>query len=59
MTESLRLLGGVLMLAAGVATVITAVFRSLGDNWPLQRHEWWALPGAGVGLIVLGRWLLS
>ena len=59
MTESLRLLGGVLLLAAGVATVITAVFRSLGDNWPLQRHEWWALPVTGVGLITLGRWLLS
>lgn len=59
MTESLRLLGGVLLLAAGVATVITAVFRSLGENWPLERHEWWALPAVGVGLILTGRWLLS
>ena len=47
------------MLVAGVATVITAAFRSLGENWPLQRHEWWLLPVAGVGLILAGRWLLT
>lgn len=58
MAETLLVLGFIFMLA-GVALVIVAVFRALGHAWTLGAYETWVLPTAGIGLILLGRWLIA
>lgn len=50
---------GILLMALGIALVIFAVFRALGHNWALGVHELWVIPTAGLGLILLGRWLIQ
>jgi len=53
-----EVLGFAIMLV-GVALVVTAVIRSLRRDWALGAYEIWALPVAGVCLILLGRWLVQ
>ncbi|HSE10613.1 MAG TPA: hypothetical protein VLB29_18260 [Nocardioidaceae bacterium] len=50
---------GIVLLILGMALVVYAVFRSLGHRWTLGIHELWMIPTAGVGLILLGRWLIQ
>lgn len=50
---------GILLMMTGTALLVVAVFRALGHRWSLGLYEVWALPVAGIGLILLGRWLLS
>lgn len=57
MQNSVPVVGTVLMVL-GVALVLTAVFRTMNHQWGLGFHELWALPTAGAGLILLGRWLV-
>lgn len=57
-SSSLVLLGIVLMVL-GIGFVVAAVFRSLGHTWNLGLYELWILPTAGLGLILLGRWLIQ
>lgn len=57
--ENGRLALGIILMVVGVALVIVAVFRALGQNWSLGKYEMWLLPFAGVGLILLGRWLIQ
>lgn len=58
MADVSPVLGFALMLA-GVSLVIVAVFRALGHSWTLGTYETWVLPAAGIGLILLGRWLIA
>ncbi len=50
---------GVGFMVLGVALVTVAVFRALGHTWTLGFYEMWAIPAAGIGLILLGRWLVA
>lgn len=50
---------GVVLMVAGVALIMVAVFRSLGHEWTLGAYEIWAIPTAGLGLILLGRWMIA
>jgi hypothetical protein len=50
---------GMLLLVLGMALVVFAVFRAMGHSWTLGIHELWVLPTAGLGLILLGRWLIQ
>jgi len=50
---------GIVLMLLGIALVVFAVFRALGHNWSLGIHELWVLPTAGLGLILLGRWLIQ
>lgn len=59
MAESFRVPAGIALAFVGVLIIITAIFRALGDNWPLVGHERWAVPAVGLGLFALGEWLLS
>ena len=54
-----ELIFGILLMLAGVGLIITAVFRALGHAWNFGLYELWALPAAGVCLILLGRWLMG
>jgi hypothetical protein len=53
-SESWRMLSAAVILLAGVILVISTVFRALGENWPLGRHQWWVLPLLGISLILAG-----
>jgi hypothetical protein len=50
---------GSALLLLGVVLILTAIIRSLRREWGLGSLEIWALPVAGVFLIVLGRWLVQ
>ena len=50
---------GMLLLLLGIAFIVVAVFRALGHVWSLGVYELWVLPAAGVGLILLGRWMIQ
>jgi hypothetical protein len=50
---------GVVFLFLGMACVVVAVFRALGRVWTLGVYELWVLPTAGLGLLLLGRWLIQ
>ncbi len=50
---------GIVLMLTGVALVTVAVFRALGHTWTLGLYEMWVLPTAGLGLILLGRWLVA
>lgn len=50
---------GIILMVAGVALVIVAVFRALGRSWGLGWYELWLLPVVGVALVLLGRWLIQ
>lgn len=58
MENSASLLGVGLMIL-GMALVVVAVFRALLHNWSLGLYELWVIPTAGLGLILLGRWLIQ
>jgi len=53
------LLLGIVLMVTGVALLTVAVFRALGHNWGLGVYEIWVIPTAGVGLILLGRWVIA
>ncbi|HEU4515463.1 MAG TPA: hypothetical protein VFR87_20315 [Nocardioidaceae bacterium] len=57
--ENSALVLGVVLMLTGVALVTVAVFRALGHAWTLGLYEMWVLPTAGLGLILLGRWLIA
>ncbi len=57
--DSSALVLGIVLMLTGVALVIIAVFRALGHTWTLGLYEMWVLPTAGLGLILLGRWLVA
>ena len=57
--ENSALVLGIVLMVVGVVLVTVAVFRALGHNWALGIHELWVLPTAGLGLILLGRWLIQ
>jgi hypothetical protein len=59
MDNTAALVLGIALMGLGVCFVMVAVFRSLGHSWTLGLHELWALPTAGLGLILLGRWLIQ
>lgn len=50
---------GVFLLLLGIALIVVAVFRALGHAWSLGAYELWVLPAAGVGLVLLGRWMIQ
>ena len=50
---------GIALMLLGIALIIVAVFRALGHRWTLGGYEVWVLPVAGIGLILLGRWLIQ
>jgi hypothetical protein len=50
---------GIALMVLGMACVVWAMFRALGRVWSLGLYELWILPAAGVGLILLGRWLIQ
>lgn len=57
--ETGALVLGIVLMLTGVALVTVAVFRALGHAWTLGLYEMWVLPAAGIGLILLGRWLVA
>jgi hypothetical protein len=57
--ENSALALGIALMLLGISLVIFAVFRALGHNWGLGIHELWVIPTAGLGLILLGRWLIQ
>lgn len=57
--EGIDLALGIVLMVLGIALIVVAIFRSLGHTWTLGVYEMWALPVAGVGLILLGRWLIQ
>lgn len=57
--ENSALVLGIVLMVVGVALVTVAVFRALGHAWTLGLYEMWVLPAAGIGLILLGRWLVA
>jgi hypothetical protein len=57
--DSSGLLLGIALMVLGVVLITVAVFRALNHSWGLGLHEMWVLPAAGIGLILLGRWLLA
>jgi hypothetical protein len=59
MDNTSALVLGIVFMGLGVCLVVVAVFRALGHTWTLGLHELWALPTAGLGLILLGRWLIQ
>jgi hypothetical protein len=50
---------GIILMLLGMACFVMAVFRALGRVWTLGVYELWVLPTAGLGLILLGRWLIQ
>ncbi|HSJ22059.1 MAG TPA: hypothetical protein VK964_15930 [Nocardioidaceae bacterium] len=50
---------GLFLMFLGMACIVVAVFRALGRVWTLGLYELWVLPTAGLGLILLGRWLIQ
>lgn len=50
---------GIVLMLMGVALITVAVFRALGHTWNLGIYEMWALPVAGIALILLGRWVIA
>ena len=50
---------GLVLMFLGMACIVVAVFRALGRVWTLGLYELWVLPTAGLGLILLGRWLIQ
>ena len=57
--ENSGLVLGIASMILGVALVTVAVFRTLGHAWTFGLYELWAIPTAGLGLILLGRWLVA
>lgn len=57
--ENSALFLGVGLMILGMALVVVAVFRALAHNWSLGLYELWVIPTAGLGLILLGRWLIQ
>lgn len=57
--ENSALVLGIVLMVVGVVLVTVAVFRALGHAWTLGLYEMWVLPVAGIGLILLGRWLVA
>ncbi len=57
--ENSDLILGLALMLTGVGLLTVAVFRALGRTWTLGAYEIWALPVAGIGLILLGRWLIA
>lgn len=57
--ETVAVLVGVLCLLLGAGLLLTALFRVLGESWPLGAAERWLLPLTGVGLVAAGRWLIA
>lgn len=57
--DGAELVLGIGLMLAGVALVVVAVFRALGHAWNLGLYEMWALPAAGICLILLGRWMVA
>jgi hypothetical protein len=56
--QTVSLVLGSLLMLLGVALIVAAVFRSLDHRWGLGAHELWLLPAVGLGLALLGRWLV-
>ncbi len=57
--DGAELLIGIVLMVTGVALIVVAVFRALGHAWALGLYELWALPTAGVCLVLLGRGMLA
>lgn len=57
--ENSSLVVGIVLMVLGMGFIVAAVFRSLGHTWNLGLYELWILPTAGLGLILLGRWLIQ
>lgn len=57
--ENSSLALGIVMMVVGIALVVAAVFRALAHTWNLGLYELWILPTAGLGLVLLGRWLIQ
>lgn len=50
---------GLSLMLTGTALIFVAIFRALGHRWSLGLYEMWALPAAGIGLVLLGRWAIA
>jgi hypothetical protein len=50
---------GIVLMVLGMSCVVVAVFRALRGIWTLGLYELWVLPATGLGLILLGRWLMQ
>ena len=46
------------LMLLGVALIVVAVFRALGHRWAPGTYEIWVLPVVGIGLMLLGWWLI-
>jgi hypothetical protein len=57
--DAARLTLGIALMLLGIALIVVAVFRALKHEWTLGKYEIWALPVSGVGLVLLGRWLIQ
>lgn len=57
--ENSALVLGIVLMLTGVALVTVAVFRALGHAWTFGLYDMWVLPTAGLGMILLGRWLVA
>jgi hypothetical protein len=56
--ETVVLVLSAVLMAAGVALVTVGVFSALGHTLTRSAAEPWAVPAAGIGLVVVGRLLL-
>ncbi|HEX6247350.1 MAG TPA: hypothetical protein VFZ64_05715 [Nocardioidaceae bacterium] len=57
--EAADLALGIVLMLLGIAFIVVAVIRALRHKWTLGVYEVWVLPVAGMGLILLGRWLIQ
>lgn len=50
---------GLALMVVGMLVILTAIFRSLGHTWTFGAYDLWALPVAGILLILVGRWVMA